>query len=263
MSHSVPDILLIDDSVEVIQIVSRILQSTGEIRFALTGQEGIQLALEQVPDLILLDIELGDMSGFEVLDQIKKHEILQHTPVLFASVHTDPMMEIAALKAGASGMIYKPFDASLLRTRVVQALKKDLPQETKAAVEHVCKILLIEIDLANIVKLLGVLENKSNDLIITSSSMVTADMIKTGHFNLVLIGGSCQLETVQQLCSMITENDSVVPLVFVGSKPPDSNKVALLEAGVDDVIDINDSYRLIRARLQKQLELTGYPYQYF
>ncbi len=262
MSHSLPDILLIDDSVEVIQIVSHILQSIGEIRFALTGQEGIALATESAPDLILLDIELGDMSGFEVLDQLKKHENLQHTPVLFASVHTDPNMEIAALKAGALGLIYKPFDASLLRIRATQVLNKTALQNREDA-SAVCKMLLIENDLSNIVKLVGVLENKSNDLVMTSSSMVTPEMIQASHFNLVLIGSSCELETVKKIYSTITDSGSVIPLVYVGSKLSDNQKADLIAAGVDDLVDIDDNYRLIRARLQKQLELSGYTGKYF
>jgi DNA-binding response OmpR family regulator len=76
---------------------------------AATGTEGISLAISEKPDLILLDLMLPDMDGWEVLQKLKADERTQNVPVVFFSAADREVSEIEIRKRGAIGMLHKPF----------------------------------------------------------------------------------------------------------------------------------------------------------
>jgi len=118
-------ILLVDDDPMVIRVFSRILCDYAPLRFATSGQVALKLARESVPDLVMLDVEMPELSGFEVCKAFKSDPRLAAVPVVFISSHESPELETAGLKLGAADFISKPPHASLVlaRVRTYQQLK--------------------------------------------------------------------------------------------------------------------------------------------
>lgn len=116
-------LLLVDDDPTIIQLLSRILSGFRSVRFATTGTDALRLAQEDPPDLILLDAQLGDMSGLQVCEALKADDGLADVPVIFVSSHQESELEVAVLKLGAVDFIRKPFNASQVTARVHTQLK--------------------------------------------------------------------------------------------------------------------------------------------
>lgn len=118
-------ILLVDDDPMVIRVFSRILSDYAPLRFATSGQVALKLARESVPDLVMLDVEMPELSGFEVCRAFKSDPRLAAVPVVFISSHESPELETAGLKLGAADFISKPPHAALVlaRVRTYQQLK--------------------------------------------------------------------------------------------------------------------------------------------
>lgn len=116
-------ILVVDDNISVIKMLSSILQSQGDIIFATTGEAGIKLAKERKPNLILLDIEMPGISGYEVCRFLKRDPETSETPVIFVTAHTSMEKEIEALEAGAVDFITKPMNPLVVQARVKTHLK--------------------------------------------------------------------------------------------------------------------------------------------
>ena len=117
------NILVVDDDLAAIQIMGRMLEGLGVVRFAITGPDAVRLATELTPDLVLLDAEMPGMSGFKVFDALKALPGLQDVPVIFVTSHSEPAFEICALDMGAVDFISKPVRPPLVKARVKTHLR--------------------------------------------------------------------------------------------------------------------------------------------
>lgn len=110
-------ILIVDDSPTNINILNELL---GDFRklVATNGEKALELASNEVPDLILLDIEMPGMDGFEVCRRLKSESRTQQIPVIFLTAKTDKETTIAGFKVGARDFMTKPFNADELIVRV-------------------------------------------------------------------------------------------------------------------------------------------------
>jgi putative nucleotidyltransferase with HDIG domain len=117
------DILLVDDDPKVLEIVSVSLSRQGyRVRTAATGREALEHAAGATPHLLILDLDLPDMSGIEVLDNIRdEHETL---PVLVLSGQDDLDARVAALDRGADEFLSKPVSLRELHVRIDSALRR-------------------------------------------------------------------------------------------------------------------------------------------
>lgn len=112
-------ILIVEDETNIVDILSFNLEREGYNTIeAYDGQTGLQLAREQNPDLILLDLMLPGLSGEEVLHQI------QGVPVIVVSAKVDVQDKVKLLLDGASDYITKPFDTAELLARITVQLRK-------------------------------------------------------------------------------------------------------------------------------------------
>lgn len=126
-SHDrIPRILLVDDDPTAILVLGGILKGLAEIRFATSGSSALDIAREDIPDLVLLDIEMPDVSGLEVCAAMKSDPILRDVPVIFITGHSTAEDEIAGLAAGAVDFIAKPPLAPLVLARVRTHLRLKL-----------------------------------------------------------------------------------------------------------------------------------------
>jgi diguanylate cyclase (GGDEF)-like protein len=111
-------ILIVDDDPVVVQVLGKMLADFGQVRFALSGAQALALTQEALPDLILLDAEMPDMSGYEVCRLLKTDPLLWDIPVIFITQHDEPDSELMALETGAVDFIGKPPKQALVSARV-------------------------------------------------------------------------------------------------------------------------------------------------
>ncbi len=120
MTH---DLLLVDDSPAMIQLLARMLAGTGRLRFATSGLAALEQLRLAPADLVLLDAEMPGMSGFEVCAAMKADPALADVPVIFVTSHSGTEFELQGLDAGAVDFIAKPVSEPLLLARVRTQLR--------------------------------------------------------------------------------------------------------------------------------------------
>ena len=114
-----PCILVVDDVPVNIHVVSLALKSDYEIIIAENGETALELAHRpNQPDLILLDVVMPEMGGFEVCRRLKESEATRDIPVIFVTTKSETGDEEQGFRLGAADYITKPFEPSLVRARV-------------------------------------------------------------------------------------------------------------------------------------------------
>jgi diguanylate cyclase (GGDEF)-like protein len=111
-------VLIVDDTPMNIEILAGVLGNEYEILFATSGNDAIEIATEQLPDLILLDVVMPDKDGYEVCEQLKANELTREIPVIFITAMNQEEDESKGLDAGAIDYITKPFRSSIVKARV-------------------------------------------------------------------------------------------------------------------------------------------------
>ena len=118
-----PTILVIDDSPDSLTLMSGLLKDTYRVKVATHGETGLKVALSaQPPDLILLDIMMPDLDGYEVCRQLKANPMSQGIPVIFLTAKSDTEDEQRGLSLGAVDYITKPISPAILLARVATQL---------------------------------------------------------------------------------------------------------------------------------------------
>jgi two-component system cell cycle response regulator len=123
MSSDSPRLLLVDDDPATIQIMGRMLEEFPDQRFATSGKSALEIARTLSPDLILLDANMPDMTGFDVCEVLKSDPLLAGIPVIFVTSHDAPALEVDALNLGAADYVTKPLAAPQLKARVRTQLR--------------------------------------------------------------------------------------------------------------------------------------------
>jgi len=115
-------ILLVDDTDAFLHILTHVLKSDYELSIAKSGKDGIETAIKQKPDLILLDIMMPGMSGYEALAALKDHPETRHVPVILTSGKTSEEEVAAGIALGAADYIKKPFVMTEVKEKVAAQL---------------------------------------------------------------------------------------------------------------------------------------------
>ncbi len=119
MSVDKPRILVVDDERFYIDVLSNLLRDEYEVETAVTGEEAlIQAAAEPLPDLVLLDIVLPDIDGYEVCHRLKQNVATAEIPVIFLTVKSDVDDEVRGFNLGAVDYIAKPISPPIVKARV-------------------------------------------------------------------------------------------------------------------------------------------------
>ena len=110
-------ILIVDDTKENIDVLAGFLNDY-KLFIAMNGKLALYIAKEKLPDLILLDIMMPDMDGYEVCKQLKESEATKHIPVIFITAKSSQEDELKGLKLGAVDFILKPISPPIVKARV-------------------------------------------------------------------------------------------------------------------------------------------------
>ncbi|WP_340676784.1 EAL domain-containing protein [Paraglaciecola sp.] len=116
-------VLIVDDNLQNVLILKEILADFGQIYFAESGADALELITKISPDLILLDIEMPEMDGWQVCKTLKHDSRFAGIPVIFITGHNQPEFEEVSLELGGADFITKPFNPAICRLRVGNQLK--------------------------------------------------------------------------------------------------------------------------------------------
>lgn len=118
MQKSNKSILVVDDEPTNLRVLNQILNDSYKLIFAKSGQEALRLIEKEAPNLILLDVMMPDMTGYEVCEHLKQKSQFKSIPIIFITALSDPEDEAKGLTLGAVDYISKPVSPAVVKARV-------------------------------------------------------------------------------------------------------------------------------------------------
>ena len=116
--HHDHTILAVDDSPENLDLIRNILEPYYSVKVAPTGELALHIAHTQQPDMVLLDIMLNDINGYEICHQLKSNDKTRNIPVIFLTAKRSEADEIQGFKIGGCDYITKPFSPAIMLARI-------------------------------------------------------------------------------------------------------------------------------------------------
>ncbi|VAW19832.1 hypothetical protein MNBD_BACTEROID05-713 [hydrothermal vent metagenome] len=222
-------VLIIDDDEISIKILRNILLNHGySVLTAMTGEEGLSIAIAQKPSLILLDVIMPGMKGREVCERLKKDLRTRPIPVVFITVK-DSMDDIKAEKSlGAAAHLTKPIGSSQLMECVENILNP--PKKEKGDWQSV---LIVDDDEILIKTVRPLLMNNGYSVLTALTGEVALDIIKNQKPDLVILDVLLPGIKGRDVCLKIREDEETknIPVIFLTAKESDDDIEAEMSAG--------------------------------
>ena len=118
-------ILVVDDSRTVIAAFKKVLNQAGfHVISAANGEEGVEKARTHLPDLILMDVVMPVLNGFQATRRIRKDELTAHIPIIIVSGEQQPTEQYWGTRVGANGFLTKPIDRGLFFGKIFEILEE-------------------------------------------------------------------------------------------------------------------------------------------
>ena len=198
------DILIVDDTLANLQLLSALLKEEGyKVRPANSGVLALQAVAKKKPDLILLDVKMPEMDGYEVCEALKNNPETRNVPVLFISALNDVADKIKAFNAGGLDYINKPFQFEEVKARVATHLRLKAYEDDMAS--------KIALGISEIEALNQEIISTQQELIFTMSQICETRSHETGQhvkrvaeysYLLAKLYGYEELELMKQAASM-------------------------------------------------------------
>ncbi|MBU4222534.1 MAG: response regulator [Euryarchaeota archaeon] len=122
-------VLVVDDEEVNIKLIEAMLNEEYEIITAQSGNEALNKIIEDKPDIVLLDIMMPQINGYDVCKSIKENDATRFIPVVMCTVLSESEAKIKAIEIGADGYLTKPINRIELLTRIKSLLKKKYYQD--------------------------------------------------------------------------------------------------------------------------------------
>lgn len=119
-----PTLLVIEDNVDIAHYMGALLENRYRLLFARDGKEGLAKAEEYMPDLILTDLMMPEMDGYELCRVIRASAVLNHIPVIIVTARCEEKDRLMGLEAGADAYLIKPFSTDELKIRIAKLLEQ-------------------------------------------------------------------------------------------------------------------------------------------
>lgn len=121
--EKLPHILVIEDNTKVREFIIRELNPYFQTLEASNGKEGLFVALKKIPDLIISDVMMPEMDGFEFCKKVKSNELTSHIPVILLTAKADEESQLEGIRVGADDFILKPFKTKRLLARIEKLIE--------------------------------------------------------------------------------------------------------------------------------------------
>lgn len=276
-------ILVVDDNANALTLIRTILENRYTVIEAASGKEAMDILLkEDPPDLILLDIMMPDMDGFEVYEAIRSQNRLANIPVIFVTALDDRIAEQKGLKYGAVDYITKPFEKEILLVRIEAAIEiyaifsrsnddllvleplydelgqvgPPLPAE-KPLPERLATVLSIDDEKVIRTFIDSGLKDDYQVVSCEDSKKAFEYLTDHDHPDLILLDISMPemdgFETIQQLKA--SEATADIPVIFLTSQNSTEDEIKAFQAGAVDFVHKPISLPVLKARIRNQLLL--------
>ncbi|HEY9667687.1 MAG TPA: response regulator, partial [Coleofasciculaceae cyanobacterium] len=174
------NILIVDDTLPSLRLLSNLLTEQGyKVRGILKGQKALSTARLAKPDLILLDIKMPDIDGYEVCQQLKADEQTSSIPVIFISALNEVLDKVKAFAVGGADYISKPFQVEEVLARIenqlkIQLLSKQLLEKNTRLSQEIRNCQQLQHELSN--------QNKLKESILNSAQTGICLTDESGYF---------------------------------------------------------------------------------
>lgn len=258
-----PSILIVDDTPANVLLLVRMLTERGyKARTALSGKLALQAARTEPPDLILLDISMPEMNGYEVCEQLKADAALKDIPVIFISALSETIDKVKAFRVGGVDYVTKPFQFEEVYARVQTHLQLRRLEKLRDDLTH-----MVVHDLRNpltvICGFLDILEfHEAQKLSASTQTLVTVAR-RSAEDLLNMIGsildvskmGAGEMKLQREPCDL----DALIRSVLATTKPLPDNRTATLatpEASLNVTADVGLIRRVLQNLLSNALKYT-------
>ncbi|MFK7839583.1 MAG: PleD family two-component system response regulator [Bdellovibrionales bacterium] len=268
-------VLVVDDILPNVKLLEAKLTSEYyDVLTATNGEEALQLVESNSPDLILLDVMMPGMDGFEVCNRIKQDPVFAHIPVVMVTALTDTEDKVRGLECGADDFLSKPINDTALMARVRSLVRLKMTtdewrvRENTAnqlgVVEGSSNVMKESSDKASILmiedkdfeerKIIDTLKQDEHKIIAVHSGMDLMSHIAEEQFDLIIISLNLEDEDGLRLCSHLRSNEKTrnTPILMIGEEQ-DMDRIANgLEIGAHDYVmrPVERSEMLARVRTQ-------------
>lgn len=209
----IPKIYAVDDDLMNLRIIEKMLEGQFSVTCFDAGEKLLEALGKALPDMILLDVRMPGMDGFEVLRQLKENEVYKEVPVIFLTADDGRDTEIEGFKAGVLDFIRKPFVSEIMIQRVkrimqMDSLQKDLQSE-------------VEKQTRKIVEQRNQVERINEEIILTLAGVIDAkDKYTNGHSNRVA-------EYARKIAERLGKPDEEVNNIYVAGLLHDVGKIGI------------------------------------
>lgn len=277
-------ILVVDDILPNIKLLEAKLASEYyDIITAEDGTKAIDLAISQAPDLILLDVMMPGLDGFQVCERLKSNVITAHIPVIMVTALSDTTDRVRGLQVGADDFLSKPVRDVPLFARVRSLVRLKLlmdvwrvREETSSRLGFLSaaplpsqeaatggRILVIEDSSIDLTNLQAALKSDEHKVELANSVEAALPQIATGTFDLIVVSLHLRNDDVLRFCSQIRSNVSeairAVPILLLAEDDDDVPQIAkALDLGVSDYLTKPIDRQELLARVRTQIRRRRY-----
>lgn len=257
-----PRILIVDDVNENLHTLMNILRDDYAIVAATNGEKALEIAQrDPAPDLILLDIKMPSMDGYEVLRRLKSNEETADIPVIFVSALSEITDEEKGLKLGVADYITKPINSNLLKLRVLAQLElrryRRKPERPIAKMGAKPTLLVVDDVPENIHELIYALQDTYH-VIVANNGMKALELLRSSTPDLVLLDILMPDLDGYEVCRRMkaTAEGNRIPVIFVSVIDRAVDKVRGFSIGAADYITKPFDIDEVKARIHTHLELS-------
>ena len=272
-------VLVVDDLLPNVKLLeAKLTNEYFEVITATDGPAAIELVKSQSPDIVLLDVMMPGMDGFEVCQAIKGDPKSMHIPVVMVTALSDVADRVRGLEAGADDFLTKPVDDTALFARVRSLVRLKmlmdewrlreqtseqfgvLSEETPIMLEDAtrARVLIVEDNEINARRLRSVLEGDSHAITLEPSIEAAFDLAKTAEYELVVVNLRLKDQDALRFCSQLRSEEKTryTPVLLVAEEGDTERLAKAMDLGTNDYlirpIDENELLARSRAQVRRQ-----------
>ncbi len=272
-------VLVVDDILPNVKLLEAKLTSEYyDVLTANNGKDALEKVASQSPDLVLLDVMMPGMDGFEVCTRIKQNPALAHIPVVMVTALTDTEDKVRGLESGADDFLSKPINDIALMARVRSLVRLKMATDEWRVRENTAnqlgvvekssnlmtesadkaKILVIEDKGFEQRKIEETLIRDQDTVVIAESGMKAMELVSSSDFDVLIVSLNLANEDGLRLCSHLKSNERTraIPIVMIGGEEDMPRIAHGLEIGAHDYIlrpvDRNELLARVRTQVRRK-----------